>query len=86
VAIGYVPQIVHITREGCSAGVSIKAWCLWLLSSLLVFSHAFAVVDVVFILLQTVNVVAIVTIIVLAKRYERRLCKVHMQQAQSAAR
>lgn len=86
VAIGYIPQIVHIAREGCSAGVSVKAWLLWLLASILVFSHAFAVLDGVFIALQAVNIVAIITIIVLAKRFERRVCKAHLAQVNVDAR
>jgi lipid-A-disaccharide synthase-like uncharacterized protein len=81
VAIGYLPQIVHIAREGCSAGVSVNAWYLWLLASVLVFTHAFMVVDVVFVALQTVNIFAIMTIIVLAKRYEHMVCKIHEQHA-----
>ena len=81
VAIGYLPQIVHIAREGCSAGISVKAWYLWLLSSVLVFAHAFMILDVVFLALQTVNVLAIATIIVLAKRYEHAVCKMHARQA-----
>lgn len=78
VAAGYVPQIVHIAREGCSAGVSVRAWCCWLVSSVLVLSHALMVFDGVFIALQSVNVAAIVAIIVLAKRYERATCASHV--------
>lgn len=77
VAMGYLPQIVHIAREGCSAGVSLKAWALWLVSSVLIFAHAFAVVDPVFIVLQSVNILAIVAIIILARRYQRAVCKTH---------
>lgn len=81
VAIGYLPQIVHIAREGCSAGVSISAWYLWLLSSVLIAAHAFVVFDVVFMALQAVNMVAIATVIVLAKRYERMVCRTHQAPA-----
>ena len=77
VAIGYVPQIVHMAREKCSAGVSISARFLWLLASLLIATHAFVVFDVVFIVLQAVNIMAGVTVIVLAKRYERMFCLSH---------
>lgn len=77
VAIGYLPQIVHIAREGCSAGLSIKAWWLWLLSSVFIALHAFVVFDLVFMSLQAVNILAIATVIVLAKRYERMVCRRH---------
>lgn len=77
VAIGYLPQIVHLAREHCSAGVSINAWFCWLLSSLLIFLHAFDMADPVFITLQTVNIVAILSIIILAKRYQKSFCESH---------
>lgn len=80
-AIGYLPQTVHLAREGCSAGVSVKAWCLWLLSSVLIATHAFAVFNAVFIALQVVNILAIATIIVLAKRYEGMVCRSHQGHA-----
>lgn len=77
VAIGYLPQIRHLARERCSAGVSIVAWQVWLLSSFLIFSHAFEMFDLVFITLQTVNIVAIILIISLARRYRGMTCAFH---------
>jgi lipid-A-disaccharide synthase-like uncharacterized protein len=77
VAIGYLPQIRHLAREHCSAGVSIGAWQIWLLSSVLILSHAFEVFDLVFITLQTVHIVAIVLVISLARRYQDMTCAVH---------
>jgi hypothetical protein len=80
-AIGYLPQIVHLAGEHCSAGVSVKAWYLWLLSSVLIATHAFVVLNAVFIALQVVNIFAICTIIVLAKRYEGMVCSRHQGHA-----
>jgi uncharacterized protein with PQ loop repeat len=77
VAVGYVPQLHHLAREHCSAGVSIRAWQLWLLASLLISSHALEVFDLVFIMLQAVNIVAISMIIFLARRYEGMTCVLH---------
>lgn len=74
VAFGYLPQIVHLAKEGCSAGVSIRAWCLWLLATLLVFVYGLAILDVVLITLQSVQLVAILSIITLARKY-RTTCK-----------
>jgi hypothetical protein len=34
--LAYVPQVVHLGKEHCSAGVSRRAWAMWLVSSLLV--------------------------------------------------
>lgn len=77
VAMGYLPQIHHLAKEHCSAGVSISAWQIWLLSSVLIFSHAFEMFDLVFITLQTVHIVAIILIISLAKRYRGMTCALH---------
>jgi uncharacterized protein with PQ loop repeat len=77
VAVGYLPQIIHLARERCSAGVSVGAWSLWLLSSVLIAGHAFVVSDWVFIALQIVNILAIAIVIVLARRYEGMFCWRH---------
>jgi uncharacterized protein with PQ loop repeat len=77
VAIGYLPQIRHLARERCSAGVSVVAWQIWLLSSFLIFPHAFEVFDLVFITLQIVHIVAIILIISLARRYQGLTCGFH---------
>ena len=77
VVIGYLPQIRHLSREHCSGGVSIVAWQVWLLSSFLILSHALEVVDLVFIALQSVHIVAIILIISLARRYRGLTCAFH---------
>jgi lipid-A-disaccharide synthase-like uncharacterized protein len=77
VAIAYLPQIVHLARERCSAGVSLDAWMLWLLGSVLIFPRALVVMDVVFVALQAVNILAMVSIIVLCKRYVNLVCASH---------
>ena len=77
VVIGYLPQIRHLAREHCSAGVSIIAWQVWLLSSFLILSHALEVVDLVFISLQSVHIVAIIVTISLARRYRGLTCAFH---------
>jgi lipid-A-disaccharide synthase-like uncharacterized protein len=76
-AIGFLPQIRHLAREHCSAGVSVAAWQIWLLSSVLILCHALVVFDVVFVTLQTVNIAAVTLIIFLAKRYEGMSCPFH---------
>ena len=50
--LAYLPQIVHIAKEHCSAGVSSRAWMMWLLSSLLIGALALHRHDIVSILLQ----------------------------------
>src|SRR2546425_10421582 len=40
VALAYIPQIYHLINEHCSAGISIKAYALWFLASVLFLIHA----------------------------------------------
>ena len=50
--LAYLPQVVHLSREHCSAGVSSRAWAMWLMSSILVGALALHRHDGVFVLLQ----------------------------------
>ena len=84
VAIGYLPQILHLAREHCSAGISVSAWWIWLVSSVLIATHAFGVFDLVLITLQTVNIIAITLTIYLARRYEGMTCAFHRLLASQA--
>ncbi len=74
----YVPQIWHLTRERCSAGLSRVAFGAWLASSLLVTSHAVATGDVVFVTLGFVQLGAIAVILVFATRYRGMYCASHV--------
>lgn len=77
VAVGYLPQIIHLAKERCSAGISLVAWGIWLVSSFLIFSHALRRLDYVFIVLQSVHIVAIILIVWLARRYRGMTCPFH---------
>jgi lipid-A-disaccharide synthase-like uncharacterized protein len=73
----YVPQVVHLAREHCSAGVSGRAWVMWLVSSILVGMLAVHRRDPVFILLQTCTLTSAAVILILARRYKGSLCRFH---------
>jgi hypothetical protein len=73
----YVPQIWHLVRVHCSAGISRSAFALWLGASLLVTTHAIAIGAVVFILLGGVQIVAITVILVYATKYASSICLGH---------
>ena len=73
----YVPQIWHLVRVHCSAGISRSAFALWLGASLLVTTHAIATGAVVFILLGGVQIVAITVILVYATKYASSICLGH---------
>jgi lipid-A-disaccharide synthase-like uncharacterized protein len=74
--MAYVPQVVHLVRERCSAGVSRRAWAMWVLGSVLVGTLAVHRTDHVFILLQISTLTAAATILGLAHRYAERRAKV----------
>ncbi|SRR5713101_3311179 len=80
VAGAYVPQIWHLVKEHCSAGISIRAYFLWFLASVLFLVHAAMIKDIVFILVQVVNLLAIAAVVVYAKRYEKQICLLHLEK------
>ena len=74
----YVPQIAHLIRARCSAGISRLAFAVWLLASLLVTARAIAIGAGVFIALGGIQVVATTVIVVYATRYKDTPCPVHL--------
>jgi hypothetical protein len=73
----YVPQVVHLGREHCSAGVSSRAWAMWLASGVLVGLLAVHRRDAVFILLQISSLTSAAVILFLARRYRGMVCAAH---------
>jgi uncharacterized protein with PQ loop repeat len=66
--LAYLPQVVHLAREHCSAGVSRRAWAMWLVSSLLVGTLAVHRGDLVFIALQFSTLTSAAIILFLAQK------------------
>lgn len=83
VAIAYVPQIVHLHREHCSAGISLKAYSLWCVSSALFLVHAVMIRDAVFTGVQVINLAAVAIITILVRKYGRHVCATHLQAQQA---
>ena len=77
VILAYLPQILHLVKGQCSAGISLKAYVMWLASSFLLFAHAFSIKDPVFIALQSYQLGATSTIVFFAHRYKDSLCALH---------
>jgi lipid-A-disaccharide synthase-like uncharacterized protein len=77
-AIAYVPQVVHLAREHCSAGVSNRAWTMWLTSGFLVGLLAVQRGDAVFILLQITSLTSAALILFLSHRFKGMACETHM--------
>jgi lipid-A-disaccharide synthase-like uncharacterized protein len=76
--MAYLPQVVHLAREHCSAGVSRRAWAMWLVSSMLIGALALHRRDLVFILLQISSLTSAAIILSLAHRYRGMSCQTHM--------
>jgi uncharacterized protein with PQ loop repeat len=74
----YVPQISHLIRARCSAGISRPAFEVWLLAALLTTAHAIAIHAAVFIVLGAIQIVATVLITLFAARYKDTPCPVHL--------
>lgn len=77
-AIAYLPQVSHVAQEHCSAGVSIKAWWMWLVSSVLIGSLALHRLDYVLVALAATSFVSSATILFLARRYRGMGCATHL--------
>jgi lipid-A-disaccharide synthase-like uncharacterized protein len=76
--LAYLPQVVHLAQEHCSAGVSNRAWMMWLVSSVLIGALAVHRHDPVFILLQFSSLISAAAILVLAHRYRGLVCETHL--------
>jgi hypothetical protein len=74
----YVPQISHLIRARCSAGVSRLAFEVWLLASALTTARAIAIHAGVFIVLGGIQIVATALILLSAARYKDTPCPVHL--------
>jgi lipid-A-disaccharide synthase-like uncharacterized protein len=78
--LAYLPQVVHIAKEHCSAGISGRAWTMWLLSSMLIGAVAIDRRDPVFILLQASSLTSTAVILALSRRYRGRVCEAHARR------
>jgi PQ loop repeat len=74
----YVPQISHLIRARCSAGISRLAFGIWLLASVLTTARAIAIGDGVFIVAGGIQIAATALIVVYAARYKDTPCPVHL--------
>ena len=82
VVIAYVPQIYHLLVEKCAWGISILTWIIWLIGSLLLLAYCILRGDLLFIVVQSINITAIVTTIFLARK-STRICPYHLSVVQA---
>jgi len=74
----YVPPIVHLIREHCSAGLSRAAFTVWLAASLLVTTHAVAIGASVFIALGAIQLAATTLILIYTIKDANSYCSSHL--------
>ena len=77
VIVAYLPQIAHLIKEHCSAGISCVAFGMWGLGGLLLLSYAISLGDPVFTVLQSYQLVASGLICFFGYRYKDSLCDEH---------
>jgi uncharacterized protein with PQ loop repeat len=68
--IAYLPQITHLIKEKCSAGISREAYYVWLIASGAVLINALSIKATVFILLSSIQLVSTLLIIFFSNRYK----------------
>lgn len=77
VIIAYIPQVSHLIKEHCSAGISLRAFGIWLAASLLLLTHALMIRDLIFITLQIFNLLLTGLICIYASKYRKGACQSH---------
>ena len=68
VVIAYLLQIYHLLVQKCAWGISILTWIIWLIGSVLLLVYCIFRRDILFTVVQSINISAIVTTIFLARR------------------
>lgn len=77
VVVAYLPQIIHLTKEGCTAGISIRAYLTWATASALLLIYAISQQDAVFIVLQTYQLIATSLILGFSYKHKGQNCDLH---------
>src|SRR5688500_8160993 len=80
VIVAYVPQIRHLYVEKCAWGISISTWMIWLVAGALLLSYCIFRNDTLFTIVQGINITAIATTILLARR-GNQMCPYHQRSA-----
>lgn len=77
VVVAYLPQVIHLTKEGCTAGISLGAYLTWGAASVLLLSYAISKQDNVFILLQSYQLLATTLILFFSYKHRGQNCDMH---------
>jgi PQ loop repeat len=77
----YLPQISHLIRAHCSAGISRLAFGVWLAASLLVTTHAVAIRAAVFVALSVIQLAATALVLIYSTKYDNSYCTIHLPRS-----
>ena len=81
VIIAYYPQIHHLWAEKCAWGISILTWVFWLIAGALLLTYALSRGDTLFVIVQIINILAIIATILLTMR-SNNICPYHLEDVQ----
>lgn len=73
----YAPQIGHLIKERCSAGVSRSAFALWFIASVLITINAIYIEATVFIILGAIQTASTAIIFICSTKYKGQVCPFH---------
>lgn len=85
VIVGYYPQIHHLLVKRCAWGLSISTWVIWLIASTLLLIHCILGRDYLFMVVQSINLIAIAITIIVARK-SNNICPHHLAVVQTAVR
>lgn len=76
VIIAYYPQIQHLIVQKCAWSISILTWVIWLVSATMLLVYAFFRNEMLFVVVQSISILAIAATIFLARR-SNTICPYH---------
>lgn len=68
----YIPQILRLIKTKNAVSISISAWIIWLIGTIMILSHALTIGDRVFIFFQSLSLILVTIILFLALRYRKK--------------
>lgn len=83
VMVAYLPQVGHLVRARCTAGVSLRAYLVWSVAAALLLVYAVTTRVAVFVALQAYQLLALGSICLLTRRHVGRLCDAHCGMSES---
>mgnify|MGYP001559944227 CR=1 FL=1 len=68
----YLPQIIHLIKVKDSTGINLFAWIVWLFGAFLLFIYAVYQRDLVFVVLTTLESLALLSTIILTIKFRKK--------------